>query len=797
MVLTPRSKKFVLWFNELTNKDVALVGGKNASLGEMYQKLIPKGIAIPNGFALTSYAYRYFLVTNKLDIKIREILQGLNTQNIRNLSRKGYAIRQSILESPLPEELKTEIVKAYRQLSREYHTFAVDTAVRSSATSEDLPTASFAGQQESYLNIRGEYSLIETCKKCIASLFTNRAISYRQDKGFDHFKIALSVGVQKMVRSDKASAGVMFTIDTETGFKNIILINSSWGLGENIVKGRIIPDEFIVFKPTLFTKYNPIISKELGSKELRLIYSLEGNQTTKNTVVSPKDRVKFTLSDKEIIQLAKWGFLIEKHYKMSMDIEWAKDGKSNKLFIVQARPETIHTQRSENVYEEYKLKNKGRVILEGIAIGFKIGLGKVQLIKDVRGIVNFKKGNVLVTEMTDPDWEPIMKKAAAIVTDSGGKTCHAAIVSRELGIPCIVGTKVGTDILSKYNEVTVSCSEGEVGKVYKGKIHYVIKKVNLSKFKKIKTEIMLNLGNPLSAFESSFLPHDGVGLAREEFIISNYIKIHPNALLYPEKIDDPLILKEIKNIIAGYKDGKTFFINKLSHGIAKIASAFYPKDVIVRLSDFKTSEYANLIGGSYFEPKESNPMIGFRGASRYSNPRFKEAFDMECRAIKYTRDEMGLYNIKIMVPFCRTVEEGKKVLKLLSQNGLVRGDKKLKILVMCEIPSNVILASEFAKIFDGFSIGSNDLTQLVLGLDRDSALVSELYDERNEAVKIMIKDVIKIAHKYQRTIGICGEAPSNYPEYTKFLIKNKIDSISLEPDSVIKTRMMISKMNTN
>lgn len=791
---TPKGKRFILWFNELTNKDVALVGGKNASLGEMYQKLTKKRINIPNGFALTAYAYRYFLVKNGLDIKIREILVGLDTHNVRNLANKGYKIRQAILESTFPDELKTEISEAYKKLSKQYKSRAVDTAVRSSATSEDLPTASFAGQQETYLNVRGEYAIIEACKKCVASLFTNRAISYREDQGFDHLSTALSVGVQKMVRSDKASSGVLFTIDTESGFKDTIVVNSAWGLGENIVKGRITPDEFIVFKPMLNSNFNPVISKELGSKKLRMIYSLEGNESTKNVPVSKSDQEKFSLTDKEIEKLAEWGYEIEKHYKRPMDIEWAKDGKSNKLFIVQARPETVHAQRKDHTLEEYVMSKKGNVILEGTAVGFKIGQGSVQLIKDVQQIANFESGNVLVTEMTDPDWEPIMKKAAAIITDSGGKTCHAAIVSRELGIPCIVGTKTGTSVLPKYTTVTVSCAEGEVGKVYEGKIPFKVKKTNLKKIPQTKTKIMLNLGNPQAAFENSDLPNDGVGLARQEFIISNYIKIHPNALLYPKKVKDAEAKKQIAEITKGYTDRKQFFIDKLAQGIAKIAAAFYPKEVIVRLSDFKSNEYANLIGGTYFEPEEGNPMIGYRGASRYSNPEFQEAFKMECKALIKVREEHGLHNVNIMVPFCRTVGEGKRSLKLLDQNGLRRGDKKLKILVMCEIPSNVILADQFSKIFDGFSIGTNDLTQLALGLDRDSELVSELYDERNEAVKRLVADVIKVAHKYKRRVGICGEAPSNYPEFAKFLVKNKIDSMSLEPDSIVKTRIMIGKM---
>jgi len=791
--MNSKKNSFVLWFDQVSNKDVALVGGKNASLGEMYQKLTKKGIHIPNGFALTAYAYRYFIVHNKLDMKIRELLEGLDTSNIRNLSKKGDAIRQVILESSFPENLKDEIRQAYKQLSKQYRTHRVDVAVRSSATAEDLPTASFAGQQETYLNIKGEYSLIESCKKCIASLFTNRAISYREDKGFDHMDIALSVGVQKMIRADKASSGVMFTIDTESGFDKVVLINSSWGLGENIVKGRIVPDEFFVFKQMIGTKYNPIISKEIGSKKWRMIYSVEGNQTTKNILVSKKDRQIFSLNDKEIKILAAWGVEIEKHYKIPMDIEWAKDGTEDKLYIVQARPETVHTQRKKHVYEEYILAKKGKVLASGQSIGFKIGQGPVQVIKDVGGIETFKKGNVLVTEMTDPDWEPIMKIASAIVTNSGGKTCHAAIVSRELGIPCIVGTKDGTNTLAKEKYVTVSCADGEIGNVYKGKISFRIKKTNLKKIPKTKTKIMLNLGNPSVAFEYAALPHDGVGLARQEFIISNYIRIHPNALLFSKKVKDSEVRRQIEEIIQGYPDGRTFFIEKLAQGISKIAAASYPKEVIVRLSDFKTSEYANLLGGKDFEPKESNPMIGYRGASRYYSEGFKEAFKMECEALWKVREEYGLRNVMLMIPFCRTVEEGKRILKIMKKYKLERG-KNLKILVMCEIPSNVILADKFSKIFDGFSIGTNDLTQLVLGVDRDSALVSHLSDERNEAVKRMVAEVIKVAHKHKRTVGICGEAPSNYPEFAKFLVKNKIDSMSLEADSIIKTRMILGKM---
>ncbi len=794
--MSAKKDRYVLWFNELNKGDVALVGGKNASLGEMYQKLVPRGVAVPNGFALTAKAYRAFLKETGLDNEIKGILKDLNTHNLRNLAARGYAVRKAILSSPFPTEIDEALRTAYRRLSKEHNMPDVDVAVRSSATSEDLPTASFAGQQESYLNIRGEYELIETCRKCVASLFTNRAISYRQDQGFDHLSIALSVGVQKMVRSDRGSSGVMFTLDTESGFENVILINSSWGLGENIVKGRVTPDEYYVFKPMVGTKFNPIVSRELGSKAERMIYSVEGNQTTRNIPVSKIDQDKFSLNDEDVVQLAKWGMVIERHYGMPMDIEWAKDGLTKKLFIVQARPETVQAKRDPNVYEEYVLEKKGEVILEGTAVGFKVGTGKVQLIKDVSQIEKFESGNVLVTTMTDPDWEPIMKKASAIVTDSGGKTCHAAIVSRELGIPCIVGTRTGTMVLPKFNKVTVSCAEGETGKIYEGIIPFKIKKVNLRSIPKTKTKIMLNLGSPAAAFELAQMPADGVGLAREEFIISNYIKIHPNALLFPERVKDPEERERIREIIKGYPSGPEFYVEKLAQGIAKIAVSFHPKDVIVRMSDFKTNEYANLIGGKYFEPIESNPMIGYRGASRYTSPEFKDAFALECKAMKKVRDEFGLRNVKLMIPFCRTVDEGKQVLKILAKNGLERGKNGLKVLVMCEIPSNVILADQFSKIFDGFSIGTNDLTQLVLGLDRDSALVSYLYDERNEAVLRFLSKIIETAHKHNRTVGICGEAPSNYPEIARFLVNKNIDSMSLEPDSLIKTRMMIGNLKS-
>jgi len=828
-----KSEKFILWFSEISQKDIFLVGGKNASLGEMYQKLTkkPKNIKteeqidIPNGFAITSYAFQYFLEKNNIKEKIKNILETINVNDIKDLSKKGHQIRHLILFSDFPPELKEVITKAYRKLNRLYSKPQIsnlkpqtDVAVRSSATAEDLPTASFAGQLESFLNIRGEKALLETVKKCFSSLYTNRVISYSHDQGLKHSEISLSVGVQKMVRSDIASAGVMFSCDTETGFDNVVLINASYGLGENIVKGRVNPDEFYVFEPTLEKGFKSIIGKKLGSKKFKLIYS-KGGKVTRNVFVLEKDRNKFSLTDEEILTLARWSMIIENHYRQPMDMEWAKDGILNKLFIVQARPETVKIRREKNILEEYaieksKIKSqKSKILCKGSAIGTKIGQGKVRIIRNVRDIDKFKKGEVLVTKMTDPDWEPIMKKASAIVTDSGGRTCHAAIVSRELGVPCVVGTGGATEILKHEKNVTVSCTEGEEGYVYKGLLPFKIKRTNLKELKKPKIKVMMNVGQPDQAFSLSFIPNDGVGLAREEFIISNFIKIHPLALLDYKRHKNRKTKELIDKLTYGYKDKSQFFIDKLAEGIARIASAFYPKEVIVRFSDFKTNEYANLIGGEGYEPKEANPMIGWRGASRYYDPKYKEAFVLECVALKKVREEMGLDNVNVMVPFCRTIKEGKKVLEIIDEYGLRQVTigkrqlarkshvpypmshvtKPLKIYVMCEIPSNVILAKEFSEIFDGFSIGSNDLTQLTLGIDRDSELISHIYDERNEAVKKLIKEVIKIARKAKRKIGICGQAPSDFPDFAEFLVKCGIDSISLNPDTVIKTTLRILK----
>lgn len=1189
-----RKKQYILWFDELYIEDVPLVGGKNASLGEMYQDLTKKGVKIPNGFAITANAYRYFLDKAGIKSRIQEILSDLNTKDMKNLSDRGHRVRETILSAELPEDLKHEIIKAYAYLCKQYGTHT-DVAVRSSATAEDLPDASFAGQQETFLNIKGENALLEACKKCFASLFTNRAISYRVDKGFDHFNIALSIGVQKMIRSDLASSGVIFSIDTETGFPDIVFITSSYGLGENIVQGAVNPDEFYVHKPTLKKGFKPIVFRKLGEKSIKMIYSNNETKPTRNVSVPLEERKKFSIDDKEVLMLAKWACIIEDHYSKKagkekpMDMEWAKDGKTDELFIVQARPETVQSQKDHSILEEYVLKQKGKVIVEGASVGSKIASGKANVIKNASGINSFKKGEVLVTDMTDPDWEPIMKIASAIVTNRGGRTCfdgntkiltnkgfitlkdvhdnnlknlltlsfnkntkriewkpiidsmksqaprirvsvsqsgkikdniltltpdhkminirngefidsqikeiienreclcigekipellissekdkklayllggimtdgsiyrnkthgevqfiqknipekqefikymqscmtevynksfvpfekkvssgiirgkevkgqatsyrlyskqiaydmneqeqnivttllqgnvelsysflagvidgdgsffnnriqiyisenqlleavivaclklgivaqvtknrsifnvqiveklneilkytkrvkgevkdriistrffsakqllnsdvkgqlklrrdknlyisekdlekinntninsllksdlrmqrlaltgccdyddvynitvgnnhtyivftekltpilvnncHAAIISRELGIPCVVGTNNGTLKIKSGQNITIDCNNGEKGRVYEGLLKFDILKHNLKNIPKTKTKIMMNIGSPDAALEQSFIPNDGVGLAREEFIINSYIKIHPKALIHFNTLKDHAAKKEIEELTHGYKDKEQYFIDKLAEGIAMIAAAFYPKDVIVRMSDFKTNEYANLIGGKEFEPKEDNPMIGWRGASRYYKPGYKDGFILECKAFKKVRVEFGLTNVKLMIPFCRTVEEGKKVIEIMNKQGLKQGKDDLEIYVMCEIPSNVILADEFSKIFDGFSIGSNDLTQLILGLDRDSQIVSDIYDERNPAVKTMIKEVIEKAKKNHRKIGICGQAPSDFPDFAQFLVECGIDSISLNPDTVIKTRMKIAE----
>jgi len=798
------NKPYVLWFDEIGMKDLPLVGGKNASLGEMRRELTGLGVSIPNGFAVTVNAYHDFLdegtvqewqyIMKKPGVRenIRDILADLDVDDMENLSERGSRVRRLLYSLEFPRGVVEEIIKAYRKLCKEYGE-DTDVAVRSSATAEDLPTASFAGQQETYLNIRGEYALIQACKRCFASLFTNRAISYRAQRGFDHFQVALSVGIQKMVRSDKACSGVMFTMDTESGFPHVVYITGSYGLGENIVQGVINPDEFYVFKPCLSQNYKPIIQKTLGTKEIKMVYAMEGEGSTKNIPVSLQEKSKFILEEKEIIQLAQWGVIIEEHYSKRagrytpMDIEWAKDGITQQLFILQARPETVKSQRNMNVLESYVLKEKGRILAQGRSVGEKIGAGPVHVLSSSKEIDQFKKGEVLVTQMTDPDWEPVMKIAAGIVTDRGGRTCHAAIISRELGIPCVVGTENGSEILGDYRSATVCCSEGETGLVFEGILGYEVKRFDMEHLEKPHTKIMMNVGDPDNAFHLSFIPNDGVGLARVEFIINNVIRIHPMALVQFDSLNDDHIRKEIEQLTVGYEDKKAFFVDRLAQGVAKIASAFYPRDVIVRMSDFKTNEYANLIGGSRFEPVEDNPMIGYRGASRYYDEDYQEGFGLECLAMKKVRDEMGLTNVKLMIPFCRTVEEGRLVIAEMRKYGLIQGRNDLEIYMMCEIPSNVILADEFSEVFDGFSIGSNDLTQLILGLDRDSEKIARIFDERNPAVKKMVQWMIERAKNNGKKIGICGQAPSDYPEFAEFLVRCGIDSISLNPDTVIKT----------
>jgi pyruvate,water dikinase len=783
--------KFVHFFSEIGIGDVPQVGGKNASLGEMYSRLTKKGLNIPNGFATTASAYNHFLESTGLKKQIQEILKGLDTKNVNDLMKCGATIRKIIIASELSKEFSQAILDAYKKLSSFYKEKNIHVAVRSSATAEDLPDASFAGQQETYLNVSGEKDLLLAVKKCIASLFTDRAISYRVDKKFDHFSIALSVGIQRMVRSDLGSSGVMFTLDTESGFKNVVLINSIFGLGENIVQGHVTPDEFYVFKPT-----GAIISKTLSKKNIKMVYDLKGKNPVKNISIPAADQMKPSLNDTQVIQLAKWAMIIEEHYKKPMDMEFAVDGRTNELFITQARPETVQSQKNVQVIEKYKLDKKGKLIISGQSVGNKIGAGIANRMMSVKDINRFKPGQVLVTDMTDPDWEPIMKIASAIVTDKGGRTCHAAIVSRELGIPCVVGTENASKIIKSGQLLTIDCASGEEGYVYGGKLPFKVEKTDIKDLKKPKTKIMMNIGEPDLAFSTSFIPNDGVGLARLEFIINNYIKIHPLALINYNKIKDPVVKKEIDKITEGYKNKPQYFVDRLAQGVARISAAFYPKDVIVRFSDFKTNEYANLIGGKEYEPIESNPMIGFRGACRYYSPLFMPAFRLECQAIKKVREEMGLKNLKVMIPFCRTVEEGKRVQEVMAENGLKRGVNGLEVYVMAEIPSNIILAEKFCQIFDGFSIGSNDLTQLTLGIDRDSGgslNVAGVSNEKNEAVKELIKILIKTAKKYRRKVGICGQGPSDFPDFAEFLVEQGIDSISLNPDTVISTTIAIVK----
>ena len=816
-----KERSLILWFDEVGIADIPVVGGKNASLGEMIQQLTPKGINVPTGFATTAYAYRHFIQSAGLEPKLRGLFADLDVEDVKNLRERGKKARSLLIHTPFSVELREAIATAYHSLCERYNA-ETDVAVRSSATAEDLPDASFAGQQETYLNVVGVEGVLAACHKCFASLFTDRAISYRHTKGFDHFSIALAVGVQKMVRSDLATSGVMFSIDTETGFKDAALITAAYGLGENVVQGSVNPDEYYVFKPTLKAGFRPIIDKKLGSKELKMIYD-DGSKFTKNVAVPASERGKFALSDQEILQLASWACLIEDHYSQvhgiytPMDIEWAKDGITNQLFIVQARPETVQSQKTGNVLRSYRLLletgNWGLgtgekssqshsatltaspiPLITGRAIGEAISQGKVRLILDVQKLGQFQAGEVLVTERTDPDWEPIMKRASAIVTNSGGRTCHAAIIARELGVPAIVGCGNATEILKPGQEVTISCAEGEEGKVYADLLPFEVQEVPLENLPRTRTQILMNVGNPQEALSLSAIPNDGVGLARTEFIIANQIQIHPMALIHYDLLKDEFVKAKIADITALYDDKPQYFVDKLAQGIGRIAAAFYPKPVIVRTSDFKSNEYANLLGGRQFEPHEENPMLGWRGAARYYDQGYREAFALECHAIKRVREEMGLTNVIPMIPFCRTPDEGRLVLAEMAKNGLKQGVNDLQVYVMCELPNNVIMAEEFAEIFDGFSIGSNDLTQLTLGIDRDSALVARLFDERSEGVKRMVKMAIEAAKKCDRKIGICGQAPSDYPEFAQFLVEQGIDSISLNPDSVLKTMLEVAKV---
>jgi pyruvate,water dikinase len=795
----PKPKPYILWFDEIGIDDINLVGGKNASLGEMYCNLKKKKVQVPSGFAITALAYRYVLEKSGAFDALKTIFKGLNHKNPKSLASTGKKAREIILQCEIPSDLQEDIIEAYHKLSSQCGLKNIDVAVRSSATSEDLPTASFAGVLQSFLNVSGKKELLLACKRCFASLFTDRAIAYRCEQKIDHLKSYLSIGVQKMIRSDLASAGVIFTLDTETGFSNVVFITGSLGLGESVVQGTVNPDEFYVFKPTLRQGYKPIIDKTIGSKASKIVYVRNKKNPVKTIDTPLEDRKKFCLNDEEILQLAKWAVDVEDHYSKKngkwtpMDLEWAKDGKTGQLYIVQARPETVQSRKNQNIIEDYVLLQKGLKVTTGKSVGNKIAKGYARVIKDAKNINRFKPGEILVTDKTDPDWVPIMRIASAIVTNRGGRTSHAAIVSRELGLPCIVGTNNATEVIKNGQSITVDCSQGEHGTIYDGLLKFKVNKIDVQKVPRLKTKVMINVGYPDEAYELSLLPNDGVGLVREEFIVTEYIRIHPMALVKFEEVKDAKTRAKINELTAGYTDKKQYFVDKLSRGVAIIAAAFYPRDVILRFSDFKTNEYVNLIGGKYFEPKEENPMIGWRGASRYYSPGYKEGFALECKAIKKVREEFGLVNLKVMIPVCRTIAEGKKVLKVMKENGLVKGKDGLEVYVMCEIPSNVVLADKFCDIFDGFSIGSNDLTQMTLGVDRDSELVADIFDERNEAVTRMIKQVINIAKKRKRKIGICGDAPSTYPEFAEFLVDCGIDSISLSPDAFLQTRIVIAK----
>ncbi len=782
----------VVWFDDLKRSDVAKVGGKNSSLGEMIQELGRQGVDVPPGFATTSDAYWHFIDANQIRESIGKSIADW-TAGKASLSETGAAIRQLFLRADWPAATAAAIVEAYRGLADRADQPDVSVAVRSSATAEDLPDASFAGQQETFLNIVGETELLQACKRCFASLFTDRAISYRQTKGFDHMKVALSVGIQQMVRSDIGGSGVMFSIDTETGFDKVVLIDAAWGLGENVVQGAVDPDEYQVFKPLLDDPtLSPIISKKCGGKTIKMIYG-SAEQPTRNVPTSKAERAAFVLSDAEILTLSRWATTIERHYGCAMDMEWARDGHSGRLYIVQARPETVQSNRETAVFSSYQIKSKGKTLLKGLSIGDAVVSGQVCLIENARDIGQFVDGSILVTSTTDPDWVPIMKRAAAIVTDHGGRTSHAAIVSRELGLPAIVGTGTATQVLHSGQEITVSCAEGDEASIYEGRADYEVQTLDMADIPATKTKVMLNLANPGAAFRWWRLPADGVGLARMEFVISNAIRIHPMALVNFDSLSDQSAKAEIAELTAGYADKSAYFVDKLAEGLARISAAFYPQPVIVRMSDFKTNEYAGLLGGGAFEPTEENPMIGFRGASRYYSPRYRDGFALECRAIRKLRNELGFKNVVVMIPFCRSVAEAEKVLGVMAENGLKRGESDLQVFVMCEIPSNVILAKQFAQHFDGFSIGSNDLTQLTLGVDRDSGELADLFDEQDDAVKWMIRSVISEAKAAGAKIGLCGQAPSDHPEFAKFLVECGIDSISVTPDSFIAVKQNVSE----
>jgi pyruvate, water dikinase len=782
---------YVRFFEEFGIDDVPLVGGKNASLGEMFQKLSGQGVRVPHGFAITAQAYRYMLDKAGAWDRLHAELDELDPADVAALVRKGKRAREIVYGAGLPDDLAAEILDAYRKLQQEYGE-EVSLAVRSSATAEDLPTASFAGQQDSYLNINGEESLLDTCRRCFASLFTDRAIHYRVDQGFDHFKVSLSIGVMKMVRSDISSSGVMFSIDTESGFRDAVLVTGAYGLGENVVQGAVDPDEFYVHKPTYLAGHRVVLRRLIGDKAVKMIL-VEGEtkNTTRNIPTPKSDRARFCLTDEDVLELAGYACTIEAHYGRPMDMEWAKDGLDGKLYIVQARPETVASQHSATALETYVLEGEGEIIAEGRSVGERIASGVAKRIENPKHLSEFKPGEVLVTDTTTPDWEPVMKTAAAIITNRGGRTCHASIIARELGIPAVVGTGDGTTCVPDGEVVTVSCADGDSGRVYLGEVGFHVDRTEVADLPRPRTQIMINLGNPDLAFKTSFLPNDGVGLARMEFIISEYIRVHPLALLHPEKVDDPEARRTIDRLTQGYPDGSAFFVERLSEGIGTIAAAFWPKPVVVRMSDFKTNEYSSLIGGAAFEPSETNPMLGFRGASRYAHPAYAEGFALECRAMRRVREQMGLTNVILMLPFVRRIAEADLVLQTMADLGLRRGENGLKVYAMCEIPNNVILIDEFAKRFDGFSIGSNDLTQLTLGVDRDSEIVAFDYDERDEGVKEMIRLAVEGCRRNGIHSGLCGQAPSDYPDMAEFLVRVGIESMSLNPDTVIKTTRQI------